>query len=63
MVLGAMQKVQGRRGKMKPLTFRDLVRTCKWLKHSMGLKKWDRCIWLNGMTRANKILIERNKEG
>lgn len=44
---------------MKPLTFRDLVNTCKWLKYSMGLKKWDRCVWLSGMLHANKIMIEK----
>jgi len=47
---------------MKPLTFRDLVNTCKWLKHSQGLCKWDRCMQMAGMLHCNKILIEKNKE-
>lgn len=48
---------------MKPLTFGDLLKTARWLKHTMGLKGIRRWIWLDGMLYANKILIERNKEG
>lgn len=47
---------------MKLLKFRDLLRMGRKMKR-WGYSKWVRYIYLDGMTGANKLLKERNKEG